>query len=385
MLYRIAEFSSVSSFFLFGARGTGKTWLLMDRYNPEEAIYIDLLNPDIERRYLLDPNELLKELAAVDARKEWIIIDEIQKVPKLLDLVHQQIETAGQKFILSGSSARKLKRGAANLLAGRAFVYHLYPLAARELGKLFSLEDALNWGTLPRLLELHNPSDKYEYLRAYTNTYIREEILQEQIVRKLEPFQRFLQVAAQMSGRVINYSKIAKEAGTSVPTVQSYFQILEDTLLGFTIPAFHESIRKRQRESPKFYFIDGGIQRALNDELLIPLKPKTYSYGFAFEQFVINEIYRLQSYYRKDYRLSYLRTGADVEVDLVIERPGEKRAVVEIKSATKINDADVRAIQSLGSGIRDSELYCFSLDPTVKKIGDVLCIPWQRGLEEIGL
>jgi predicted AAA+ superfamily ATPase len=258
-------------------------------------------------------------------------------------------------------------------------------LAARELGKQFSLEDALNWGTLPRLLEFHNPGDKYEYLRAYANTYIREEILQEQIVRKLEPFQRFLQIAAQMSGHIINYSKIATDARTSVPTVQSYFQILEDTLLGYTIPAFHESIRKRQRESPKFYFIDAGIQRALNDDLLVPLKPQTYAYGFAFEQFVINEIYRLQSYYRKDYRFSYLRTGADVEVDLVIERPGQKRAVVEIKSTLNVNDGDVRAIQALGADIRNSELFCFSLDQVAKKIGNVLCLPWQRGLEEIGL
>ncbi len=385
MINRIVTFSSKNSLFLFGARGTGKTHLLKERYAHDNNWYIDLLNPEISRKYLLNPAVFVQELVARKPAPEWVIIDEVQKVPALLDLVHQQIESTKQKFILSGSSARKLKRGAANLLAGRAFVYNLYPLIAKEIGDRFDLHEALQWGTLPKLLDLPDVQDKKEYLRAYANTYLREEILQEQIIRKLEPFQRFLPVAAQMASKVINYSKIALDTGTSVPTIQSYFQILEDTLLGFALPQFHESIRKRQRSNPKFYFFDNGIQRALSEELNTTVNPHTSLYGYAFEQFIINEINRLQSYYRKDYRLSYLLTGAGVEIDLIIERPGLKRAAVEIKSATTITQRDLRGLLTLGKDIPDCERFCLSNDTTPKIIEGVYCLPWQTGLVELGL
>jgi uncharacterized protein len=385
MVNRVIDFTAKNSFFLFGARGTGKTHLLKERFSDSANWYIDLLNPELARRYLLQPNIFIQELEARTAKPEWIIIDEVQKVPALLDLVHQRIESHKQKFILSGSSARKLKRGAANLLAGRAFVYNLFPLTARELDESFNLADALHWGTLPKLLELTDITDKKEYLRAYANTYLREEILQEQIIRNLEPFQRFLPVAAQMAGRVINYSKIALDAGTSVPTVQSYFQLLEDTLLGFTLPQFHESVRKRQRSNPKFYFFDSGIQRALADELNTNVNPRTAYYGHAFEQFVVNEIHRLQSYQRKDYRLSYIQTGAGVEIDLILERPGIKRAAIEIKSTSNITKSDVQSLLTLGKDIANCELFCFSTDPTPKKIDGVLCLPWWEGVKEVGL
>jgi uncharacterized protein len=384
MVTRIIQFSSKNSFFLFGARGTGKTHLLKERY-ADTSWYIDLLNPEEARKYLLQPTLLVQELAARKPKPEWIIIDEVQKAPGLLDLVHQRIETDKQKFILCGSSARKLKRGAANLLAGRAFVYNLYPLTAKEIGGQFSLHEALQWGTLPKLLEYTNSDDKKEFLRAYANTYLKEEILQEQIIRNLEPFQRFLPIAAQMAGKVINYSNIALDAGTSVPTIQSYFQILEDTLLGFTLPQFHESIRKRQRSNPKFYFFDSGIQRALSDELNVSINPRTFQYGHFFEHFVINEINRLQSYYRKDYRLSYILTAAGVEIDLIIERPGLKRAAIEIKSTTQVRKGDLRGLLSLGRDIPHCDLYCFSLDPIPKVIEGIHCLPWYAGLEELGL
>jgi uncharacterized protein len=385
MVNRIVQFTSKNSLFLFGARGTGKTHLLKERYSNASNWYIDLLNPELVRKYLLQPTLLAQELAAKRPTPAWVIVDEVQKAPALLDLIHQLIESENQKFILSGSSARKLKRGAANLLAGRAFVYNLYPLTAKEIGDGFDLEDALNWGTLPKLLDLPDVQDKKEYLRAYSNTYLREEILQEQIIRNLEPFQRFLSVAAQMAGKVINFSKIASDTGTSVPTIQSYFQILEDTLLGFALPQFHESIRKRQRANPKFYFFDSGIQRALLDELNTAIRPRTAYYGHAFEQFVINEINRLQSYYRKDFRLSYILTGAGVEIDLIIERPGIKRAAIEIKSTTAVDKSDLRGLLSLGKDIPNCELFCFSLDNTPKIIEGVHCLPWQAGLIELGL
>ncbi|MGH7494350.1 MAG: ATP-binding protein [bacterium] len=385
MFNRFIKFSKNNSFFLFGARGTGKTYLLKDHFKPAHALYIDLLAPDQNETYSLRPQTLAEQLAALGKEIEWIVIDEIQKIPKLLEVVHQQIESSRFKFALSGSSARKLKRGGADLLAGRAFVNYLFPLTAREIGEAFSLEAALSWGTLPRLFALTSDEDKRDFLRTYAHTYLKEEITVEQVVRRLDPFRRFLVVAAQMSGQIVNFSKIAREVGASAPTVQTYFEILEDTLVGFLLEPFHESIRKRQRENPKFYFFDTGVQRALNHTLTVELKPQTYDFGLAFEHYLVNEINRLQSYAKTDYRLSYLRTKDGVEIDLIVERPGLKRALVEIKSTARVTEDDVRALQYLGKDLTNSEAFCLSLDPTPKKIGAVRCLPWQRGLEEIGL
>ena len=385
MFNRLIDLPKNNSFFLFGARGTGKTYLLKERFKELPALYIDLLDPDQNETFNLRPRTLAEQLAALTAGTEWVIIDEIQKAPKLLDIVHQQIESSRLKFALTGSSARKLKHGGANLLAGRAFVFRLFPLTAREIGEPFSLQTALAWGTLPRVMTLENSEDKRDFLRTYAHTYLQEEITQEQIVRRLDPFRRFLFVAAQMSGQIINFSKIAREAGASTPAVQSYFQILEDTLIAFFLEPFHESVRKRQRGNPKFYFFDTGLQRALNNTLRVELAPHTYAFGVAFEHFIVNEINRLQSYAKKDYRLSYLRTKDGVEIDLIIERPGLKRALVEIKSTERATEDDVRSLERLGKDIPNSEALCFTCDPIPKKIGRVSCFHWQRGLTEIGL
>ncbi|MGH7798763.1 MAG: ATP-binding protein [Candidatus Binatia bacterium] len=374
-----------NSFFLFGARGTGKTHLLKERFEKLASLYIDLLDPEQNETFNLRPRTLAQRLAALSPDIEWIIIDEIQKAAKLLDIVHQQIESARFKFALTGSSARKLRHGSANLLAGRAFVYYLFPLTAREIGEPFSLQTALAWGTLPRVLTLETNEDKRDFLRTYTHTYLQEEITQEQIVRRLDPFRRFLGVASQMSGQIINFSKIGREAGASTVTVQTYFQILEDTLIGTVIEPFHEFVRKRQRGNPKFYLFDTGIQRALSNTLQVELAPQTYAFGTAFEHFVVNEIIRLQSYAKKDYRLSYLRTKDGVEIDLVIERPSLKRALVEIKSTERVADDDLRSLIHLGKDVTNSEAFCLSRDPNAKKIGAVSCFPWQQGLIEIGL
>jgi predicted AAA+ superfamily ATPase len=370
---------------LFGARGTGKTSLLKEPFSENLAVFIDLLDPEENQTFNLRPRALVELLAAQKPQTGWVVIDEIQKAPKLLDIVHQQIESSRFKFALTGSSARKLRHGTANLLAGRAFVYHLFPLTAREIGDRFSLQSALRWGTLPRAVTLASDNDRRDFLRAYTHTYLQEEITQEQIVRRLDPFRRFLVVAAQMSGQIVNFAKIGREVGTSTVTVQSYFQILEDTLIGSVIEPFHESVRKRQRGNPKFYLFDTGVQRALTNTLQVDLLPQNYGYGVAFEHFVVNEINRLQSYGQKDYRLSYLRTKDGVEIDLVIERPGLKRALVEIKSTERVGEEDIRSLTGLGKDVANSEAFCLSRDPTAKKIGAVSCFPWQQGLIEIGL
>jgi predicted AAA+ superfamily ATPase len=385
MFNRLINFPKNNNFFLFGARGTGKTHLLKERFREIPTLYIDLLDPDQNETFNLKPRSLIEQLGALGPETEWIIIDEIQKAAKLLDIVHQQIEQSRFKFALTGSSARKLRHGSANLLAGRAFVFHLFPLTAREIGDQFALQPALAWGTLPRVMTLAASEDRRDFLRAYTHTYLQEEITQEQIVRRLDPFRRFLVVAAQMSGQIVNFSKIAREVGASTLTVQSYFQILEDTLIGSLIEPFHESVRKRQRGNPKFYLFDTGVQRALNNTLQVELLPQTYAFGVAFEHFVVNEINRLQSYGKKDYRQSYLRTKDGVEIDLVIERPGLKRALVEIKSTERVADEDIRPLARLGKDVANSEAFCLTRDPTPKRIGTVLCLPWQHGLIELGL
>ncbi len=382
---RSIKFPKANSFFLFGARGTGKTHLLKTRFKKESVFYLDLLDPERNERYTLRPRTLTEQLASLEPKVKWVVIDEIQKIPKLLDIVHQQIESTSLKFVMTGSSARKLRHGAANLLAGRAFVHHLFPLAVDEIGASFSLDQALAWGTLPRIFSLKTSEEKSDFLKAYAHTYLKEEITEEQVVRRLEPFRRFLFVAAQMSGQIINFSKIAREIGSTTPTVESYFEILEDTLVGILLEPFHESIRKRQRGNPKFYFFDMGLERALSQTLSVVLKPHTYAYGLAFEHFIVNEIWKLSNYKKKDYRLSYLRTKDGVEVDLIVERPNLKRALIEIKSSERISEDDVRSLERIAKDIPDSESFCFSKDSTARKIGSIQCLPWQRGLVEIGL
>lgn len=385
MFNRLIELPASSSFFLFGPRGTGKTALLRERFQKTPTLFLDLLDPATFHDLSLNPSSLNDRLAALPPNTRWVIIDEVQKIPALLDVVHQQIEKRRLCFALTGSSARKLKRGGANLLAGRAFLRHLYPMSVMELGARFDLRECLEWGSLPRIFALPAVEDKRDYLRSYAHIYLQEEISQEQLVRKLEPFRRFLFVAAQMSGQIVNFTKIARDCGASVVSVQTYFQILEDTLIGFQLDAFHESIRKRQRANPKFYFFDTGVLRALQNTLTVDLLPHTLAYGMAFEHFVINEIRLRNSYLSRDFRLSYLRTKDDVEIDLILERPGRARALLEIKSTDRVTEDDVRSLQTLAASIPNSECYCLSRDPSPRRLGDVTCLPWHEGIRAVGL
>ena len=381
MVDRIAGLSPSRSFFLLGPRGAGKSTLIKQRYSGD-SLYIDFLDLQTEDRYRLDPGELKKELAGQPQLKR-VIIDEVQKLPRILDVVHQILEERKIQFILSGSSARKLKRGGANLLAGRAFFFHLYPFTSAELGCRFNLEEALRRGLLPHLLSLKNDGEKEEYLKAYTLTYLKEEIQMEQAVRKLRPFRKFLEVAAQMNGKIVNYSKTARDIGVDVTTAQNYFSILEDTLTGFFLNSYHRSVRKSQRLAPKFYLFDTGVCRTLRGILSLPLLPQTYDYGEAFEHFIILEIIKLAEYKRKSWKFFYLRTKDGAEIDLIIERPGQTDLCVEIKSSDRITEGDVRHLIGLGCDIPNSELYCLSRDPREKRIQGALCIEWREGLEKI--
>lgn len=381
MVNRIAKLSQSNSFFILGPRGSGKSTLIKKKYS-KNSLYIDLLDPQIEDRYRLNPVALKQELAGKPQIKK-VIIDEVQKLPRILDVVHQLIEEKNIQFILSGSSARKLKRGGANLLAGRAFVFHLYPFTSLELGRKFDLNRALCWGLLPRQTNLKKNYDREEYLKAYTLTYLKEEIQMEQIVRKLNPFRKFLEVAAQMNAKVINYSKIARDIGVDTTTVQNYYSILEETLVGFYLRPYHTSIRKSQRLSPKFYLFDTGICRALKGTLSVPLLPQTYDFGEAFEHFIILEIMKLAEYSRKNWKYFYLLTKDGGEIDLILDRPGKTTLCIEIKSSEKVTEKDLRNLIRLGGDIPQSTLYCLSRDSVRKRIQNVLCMKWQEGLKEI--
>ncbi len=343
--------------------------------------YINLLKPKLEDHYRRNPESLKNEIQGQNF--EWVIIDEVQKVPALLDVVHDLIEETGQKFILTGSSARKLKRGAANMLAGRAFVYHLYPFSAHELGSAFDLSSALNWGLLPKLIHLTKTEDKTDFLESYCLTYLKEEIQLEQIIRKLEPFRHFLEVSAQMNGKVINFSKIAREVGVDTTTVQNYYSILVETLVGFHVNAFHTSIRKRIVQAPKFYYFDPGVVRALNRVLESPLLPQTSAYGFAFEHFVILEIWKLAHYRRKKWNFSYLLTKDGVEIDLIIEDAVQGLFCIEIKSTERILESEIESFIKISRDIKKSKSFYLSRDPVAKKIQHVNCYPWQEGIEAL--
>lgn len=387
MFHRSIHLPKTNSFFLFGARGTGKSTLIRERFQDTPHLWIDLLNLNEEARLQSRPMSLSEQLGQLRNSQpsiRWVVIDEVQKVPAILDLVHQEIEKGHFQFALTGSSARKLKRGAANLLAGRAFSNALFPLTHTELGDQFSLESVLTWGSLPKIYAL-TPEDRGDYLRTYALTYLKEEIQAEQIVRKIAPFRAFLEVAAQSSGQILNYSKIARDISSDPVTVQSYFEILEDTLLGFPLKPFHRSIRKRQRTQPKFYLFDLGVQRALTRTLTVPLVPKSSAYGEAFEHFLITEIHRLNQYLKKDWELSYLRTKDDAEIDLILDRPGMPHALVEIKSTRNLDEVSLSSLARLAKDFKNSEAFCFSQDPIAKQVNGIACLPWRDGLEAIGL
>lgn len=380
MYIRLCNPLITRSFFLFGARGTGKTKLLQALFADKNVLWIDLLGEKESYQFAKNPSELTDRLAQCARVPDWVVIDEVQRAPRLLNDVHQLIESSQQKFALTGSSARKLKRGAANLLAGRALLNHLYPLTAEELGNDFSLEDAMNWGTLPGVITEPEILTRSEILKSYIDVYLREEIKEEQIVRQLDPFSRFLEAAAQSNGSIINLSRIGREAGTDAKSVSRYFQILEDTLLGFFLEPYHRSVRKRQRQQAKFYLFDLGVKRALEGSLRGVLVPSTYEWGKAFEQFIILEAIRLNSYYRADYRFSYLRTQSQLEVDLVAERKGDRTWVVEIKSSKFPDATEVNKLLNLAKSIPNARPAIFCTCEQRRLIQGVEILPWRDGL-----
>jgi uncharacterized protein len=372
---------SDESFFLFGPRGVGKTTLLKHLSWFSHALYINLLKPHDETRFMRHPEELENIVRALPVETTHIIIDEVQKVPRLLDVVHDLIETTDKKFILTGSSARKLKHGGANLLAGRAFVYHLHPFTYFELGESIDLIECLRFGMLPKIFEQTSDEKKQLYLEAYTHTYLKEEIWAEQFIRELDPFRRFLEVAAQTNGKIVNFSNLARDVGTSDKNIKKYFSILEDTLLGFFLEAFQHSFRKRLSKSPKFYFFDTGVVRALTNQLSLPLAPSTSYFGELFEHFIILQAIESARYFHREYRFSYLKTKDDAEIDLIVERPGLPLLFIEIKSSENVQSEHLVTLKRIAYDYGECEAICLSRDPYAKELEGIKVFPWADGLK----
>ncbi len=323
--YRVPD----HSFFLFGPRGTGKsTWL---RQVVPDALWFDLLRTHTLLGLIRQPESFRQQ---VEARPHgsWVVVDEVQRLPSLLNEVHSLIAETGPKFrfALSGSSARKLKRLDVNLLAGRAVNRQFFPLTAAELDFDFDLDQALRFGLLPQIHA--EPLHALEVLEAYVSNYIREEIQQEALVRSLDSFARFLEIAALMTGQVVNVAGLARDAAVARPTVQGYFNVLVDTLIGFWLPAWHRRAKVKEVASPKFYFFDSGVARALSGRLREPLEGMER--GFLLETWVLHELRAAMAFHNIGGQLHYWRTSHGSEVDFIWTRA--KHAIgFEIKASER--------------------------------------------------
>lgn len=350
------------SIFLFGARQTGKSTFLRERF--PDSIYIDLLDTIVKSRFKRRP-ALLYEMMADKPQGTLVIIDEIPEVPELLDEVHRLISEKNHVFILCGSSARKLKRKGYNTLGGRAYPLYLFPFVSAEIPD-FDLQRAINYGMLPPHYLAKNPSRR---LSAYIDVYLKEEIKEEALVRNLNAFQRFLEVAALTDGEMVNNNNIAQDCGISANTVAGYFDILEDTLIGYRIPAFAETMKRRLVQAPRFYYFDVGIVNHLLHRK--ELVRGTVEYGHAFEHLVIQELRAYLSYIESKERLSYWRTYTGLEVDAVV---GDARVAIEIKSAEEVLPRHLKGLKAFADDYPHSRQIIVSLDPINRRIGSIECI-----------
>jgi predicted AAA+ superfamily ATPase len=369
------------SYFLFGPRQTGKSTFVKSLIRPKD-LYFDLLPQRTFLNYAKNPGRIREEILAHLGQYEGplCIIDEIQKIPDLLDEVHELIESKGVRFILTGSSARKLRRGGANLLAGRAYTYRLFPLTFTEIGSKFDLVKALRVGTLPVLWE-SGEEDPHEFLRSYTETYLKEEVAAEGLVRKIGPFAQFLDIAAANDGETVNFNNIARECSVSVKTVQQYYQILEDTFLAFSLPAWAKSERRRLVSHPRYYFFDTGVTNVLAHTLTDELNPKVF--GRRFEQFVIGQFTAFIHYRRLDLQLYYWRTHHGAEVDVLLCKGNRIICAVEIKSSQNIARENLAGLMSFAADNARVPAYVLGRGQNVRQLkNNITVMNWDNFILE---
>ena len=354
------------SCFLFGPRQTGKTWLIRNTLQGHRVY--DLLDSEVYLTLSRSPKRMREEYMPGDT---IIVIDEIQKLPVLLDEVHLMIERYGVHFLLTGSSARKLRRGGVNLLGGRARSRHLHPFVREELGEDFNLPTALNRGLLPSIYFSDEPD---EDLQAYAGDYLKEEIAAEGLTRNIPAFSRFLQVAALCNGQLINYSKISNDAQVARSTVQEYFGILRDTLVGYDLPAWKQSLKRKPISTSKFYLFDIGVVRFLQNRSRI--NPGSPEFGEAFETYLMHEL-KCFSDYISGGRLSYWRSTSGFEVDFII---GDHTAL-EIKAKKNISANDIKPLRILAEEEILKRYVCVSMEPRRRKVGNIDILPYKEFLD----
>lgn len=371
------------SFFLFGPRQTGKSFLL-DALFKDYTWKVDLLLTDVLLEYAKSPDLFRREAVSKithDAIRT-IVVDEVQRLPPLLTEIHYLMDRFPDvRFVLTGSSARKLKRGGgADMLAGRAAECRLFPFTWDELGAGFDLDIALRYGTLPSLTD-RDETEKRLILAAYVQTYLREEIKAEGIARNLGGFSRFLDVAAAQSGEILNVNGIARDCRLPQKTVESYYEILEDTLIGFRLEPWRESIRKRLTAHHKFHLFDTGVTNAINRRLTAGIDPALR--GRLFEQFMICEVSRCINYALSEARMFYWRTNNGAEVDLLIEKHGKLSAAVEIKYGPTVSGADCSGLRSFHDDYPETPRFVVCTGRNSYDLNGVTILPWRELFERL--
>ena len=368
------------SVFLFGPRQVGKSTLVRKLLLNIKYHKIDLLKVDILIKYRSNPSIIRSEVEYLIRNQDqiFVFIDEIQKCPELLDEVHFLIEAFKGRifFILTGSSARKLKRASVNMLGGRAWQYSLFPLTHIELGDLFNLDAALLRGTLPPIIYESN-EDALRTLRSYVQTYLKEEILDEAITRNISAFSKFFDIAADQSGQLVNYSTLARDTGVSSKTIKGYYQILEDTLVAIKLEPYIKSARKRIVKHPKYFLFDIGVINATTGRLSMEPSKGTTIYGVLFEHFVILETFRLIHYTEKRYRLYHWRSSSGAEVDMVIETQDNLWAI-EIKSSAIVKSSNLKGLKSFVNDYPNSKPLCVCTCNTPYMLGNIPVINWEH-------
>ena len=365
------------SAFLWGARKSGKSTYLRERF--PESITFDLLNTDLFLEFLKTPSLLRQRLAAVDKKflRSPVIIDEIQKVPSLLDEVHWLIENKGLSFILCGSSARKLRRGHANLLGGRAWRQEMFPLVSAEIKEMDILH-VLNHGLLPTHY-LQNDAACRKSLKAYVQDYLKEEIFAEGLTRNLPAFSRFLDAVAYTHGELVNFSNIARDCGVDSKTVKEYHQILSDTLVGTLLEPF----RKKQNrqvigKAPKFYFFDVGVAGAVTKRWLV--EEKGESFGRAFEHLIFMELSAYRVYSGKEFPIHFWRTKSGLEVDFIL---GDGEVAVEAKSASRVDERELQGMRAVIEEYSPRKAFIVCNEKSPRTTGGVRFMPWRYFLSAL--
>jgi predicted AAA+ superfamily ATPase len=368
---QILEGSGKESVFLWGARQTGKSTLLRQLF--PNALWFDLLKSDIYRRYQKDPLQF-REVILANPVSSAVIVDEIQKIPELLDEIHWLIVNHNIRFILSGSSPRKIIRSGANLLGGRALRYELYPLIQSEIPE-FDLLKALNNGLLPRHYLSSTPK---KLIESYIGNYLRDEIVSEAKIRNINAFTQFLEAASFSNGEMVNYTNIAAECGVSSVTVKEYFNILEDTLIGRFLPSFQKKPKRRVILAPKFYYFDVGIANYLLKRGQIEMGSEAF--GSAFEHFIYQELYAHSKYSDLDYAISYWRTTSQIEVDFIL---GDHKVAIEVKGTNNVQSHHLKGLRSFAEEYPVQQLIVVSTDPVARIIGNISVLPWKLFLEKL--